>query len=95
MGHGRSLLWTDTASIGLLVAGSDLWPIPLIMLLWSFGVTFGSVAMGAAVMSLHAAPDPPRAMASERLASALAPGSASCASPTLRTTSRASGGPTP
>jgi hypothetical protein len=54
------LLWTDTAGIGLLVATSDLWPIPLIMLVWSFGLTFGSVAMGAAIMGLgrRAAHDP-------------------------------------
>ena len=59
------LLWTDTAGIGLLVAASDLWPIPLIMLFWSFGVTFGSVAMGAAVMGIHRRAEP-RSGASER-----------------------------
>jgi len=52
------LLWTDTAGIGLLVAASDLWPIPLIMLLWSFGVTFASLAMGAAVMSIDRRAEP-------------------------------------
>jgi hypothetical protein len=44
------LLWSDVAGLGTLVATSDLWPLPLIMLLISFGLAFGSVALGTATV---------------------------------------------
>ncbi len=46
------MLWTDLAGLGTLAAASDLRPIPHLMLFASFGLTFGGVAMGAAVMGL-------------------------------------------
>ncbi len=46
------MLWTDLAGIGTLAAASDLWPIPHLMLFAFFGLIFGSVAMGAAIMAL-------------------------------------------
>jgi hypothetical protein len=46
------LLGWDLAGIGGLVLSSDLFPLPLIMLLAAFGLTFASVAMGAAIMGL-------------------------------------------
>ena len=47
-----ALLASDVGGIRTLVLASDLFPVPLIMLLASFGLTFASVAMGAAIMSL-------------------------------------------
>ncbi len=46
------LLGLDVLGLGTLVSASDLWPIPLLMLLLFFGFTFGSVAMAAAIMSI-------------------------------------------
>lgn len=46
------MLWLDVAGVGRLVLASDLWPLPLLMLLGGFGITFGSAAMGAGVMAL-------------------------------------------
>jgi hypothetical protein len=46
------LLATDVAALGSLVLASELFPVPLIMLLAFFGLTFGSLAMGAAIMRL-------------------------------------------
>jgi hypothetical protein len=58
-----TLLVFDTGGIGRLVLGSDLFPVPLIMLLAAFGVTFASSAMGAAIMGLgRAEPREPAAM---------------------------------
>jgi hypothetical protein len=46
------LLWLDVAGVGRLVMASDLLPVPLLMLLAAFALTFGSVAMGSAIMGL-------------------------------------------
>jgi hypothetical protein len=46
------LLWLNVAGLGSLVMSSDLFPLPLLMMLASFGLTFGSVAVGSAVMAL-------------------------------------------
>lgn len=46
------LLGLDVRGLGTLVAASDLWPVPLIMLAMFFAITFGSVAMAAAIMSI-------------------------------------------
>jgi hypothetical protein len=47
-----ALLACDVGGIGTLAFASDLFPVPLIMLFWFFGLTFASVAMGAAIMGL-------------------------------------------
>ena len=54
------LVWLDVAGLGTLVWQSDLWPVPLLMLLAFFGLTFGNLAMGAAVMSLGRGGGPTR-----------------------------------
>jgi hypothetical protein len=52
IGHGLAamlaglLLGRDVAGVGGLVLTSDRFPVPLIMLLTSFGLTFASCAMG-------------------------------------------------
>jgi hypothetical protein len=46
------LLWLDVGGLGHLVITSDLFPMPLLMLLALFGITFGSVAVGSAIMGL-------------------------------------------
>lgn len=46
------LIVTDTANIGTLIATSDAPVIPLAVLIFSFVITFGSVAMGVAIMQL-------------------------------------------
>ena len=46
------LLWLDVAGLGVLVMASDLFPVPLLMLLAAFAITFGAVAMGSAIMGL-------------------------------------------
>jgi hypothetical protein len=38
--------------LGGLVIASDLFPVPLLMLLAAFAITFGAVAMGSAIMGL-------------------------------------------
>jgi hypothetical protein len=52
------LLITDLGRLGTLVLGAEQPWLPLGMLLAGFAVTFGSVAMGAAIMSLGR-PEPP------------------------------------
>lgn len=54
------LLWSDVAGVGRLVMTSDLFPVPLVMLLGAFAITFGSVAIGSAIMGLgrHGGPPP-------------------------------------
>jgi hypothetical protein len=47
------LLWSDVGGLGTLVAASDLWPVPLIMLLASFGFTFASLALGTAALPVR------------------------------------------
>lgn len=47
-----ALLWSDMGGLGTLVAASDLWPLPLIMLLVAFGLTFASVALGTATVAV-------------------------------------------
>ena len=46
------LLWWDVARLGGLVMTSDLFPVPLSMLLAAFAITFGGLAMGSAIMAL-------------------------------------------
>jgi hypothetical protein len=46
------LLALDVGGLGTLSFASDLFPAPLVMLFGFFGLTFASVAMGAAIMSL-------------------------------------------
>ncbi len=46
------LLALDVGGLGTLAFASDLFPVPLVMLFGFFGLTFASVAMGAAIMSL-------------------------------------------
>lgn len=46
------LLALDVGGLGTLSFASDLFPMPLVMLFGFFGLTFASVAMGAAIMSL-------------------------------------------
>ncbi len=46
------LVTSDVGGVGTLVLASDLFPVPLLMLFGFFGLTFASVAMGAAIMSL-------------------------------------------
>lgn len=46
------LLWLDVAGLGGLVMASDVFPLPLLMLLAAFAITFGAVAMGSAIMSV-------------------------------------------
>jgi hypothetical protein len=46
------LLWLDVAGLGGLVMTSDLFPVPLLMLLAAFAITFGGVAVGSAIMGL-------------------------------------------
>ena len=56
------LLAWDIAGVGGLVLSSDLFPVPLFMLFAGFGLTFASVAMGAAIMGLgRAEPEAPAA----------------------------------
>jgi tetrahydromethanopterin S-methyltransferase subunit E len=47
-----ALLSLDVGGLGRLVMTSDLFPLPLLMLLAFFGITFGSVALGSAIMGL-------------------------------------------
>jgi hypothetical protein len=61
------LLGSDVAGVGRLVLTSDLFPVPLIMLLTSFGLTFASCAMGAAIMGLGRA-EPREPAATRRVA---------------------------
>jgi hypothetical protein len=53
------LLWLDVAGLGGLVMASDLFPLPLLMLLAAFALTFGAVAMGSAIMGLGRPGAPP------------------------------------
>jgi hypothetical protein len=46
------LLWLDVAGLGALVMASDLFPVPLLMLLAAFAITFGAVAMGSSIIGL-------------------------------------------
>lgn len=46
------LLWLDVNGLGGLVMASDLFPVPLLMLLAAFAITFGAAAMGSAIMGL-------------------------------------------
>lgn len=43
---------TDVGRLGTLVFQGADWPLPLGMLMVAFGVTFGSLAIGSAVMRL-------------------------------------------
>jgi hypothetical protein len=73
------LLALDVGGLNTLVLASDLFPIPLIMLFWVFGLTFASLAMGAGVMALARAE--PREPAAARPAAAQGPQSAAAAPP--------------
>jgi hypothetical protein len=50
------LLWLNTTGLRDLVMASDLFPLPLLMLLAFFGITFGSLALGSAIMALGRSP---------------------------------------
>jgi len=52
------LLLLDVAGLGTLVFASEGWLVALVMLMVFFAITFGSVAMGGAVMSLGRADRP-------------------------------------
>lgn len=54
------LLALDVAALRTLIFASEFWPLPLVMLLTGFTVTFASAAMGAAIMGLGRPPKPPR-----------------------------------
>jgi hypothetical protein len=76
------LLAWDVAGIGTLALASDLFPVPLIMMFGFFGLTFASVAMGAAIMSLGRAE--PRGRGGTRSARSPAPRSAPVTTPLPR-----------
>jgi hypothetical protein len=61
-----ALLLLDVGGLGGLIFGAEAWLLALAMLLAFFGLTFGSVAMGAAIMSLGRAE--PRGPAAARSA---------------------------
>jgi hypothetical protein len=65
-----ALLWIDVGGLGQLVMTSDLLPLPLVMLLAFFGISFGSVALGSAIMGLGRSGD---AGAADRLVPAAPP----------------------
>jgi len=46
------LIWCDAAGLGTLIAHADGAFVPLFILAASFAVTFGSAAMGSAIMLL-------------------------------------------
>lgn len=46
------LIWVDAAGLGTLIAHADGAFVPLFILAASFAVTFGSAAMGTAIMLL-------------------------------------------
>lgn len=52
-----ALLWTDVGGIWTLLSESDVFALGLAMLLVFFALTFGSLAMGSAVMGIKN--DPP------------------------------------
>jgi hypothetical protein len=85
------LLGSDVAGVGGLVLTSDLFPVPLIMLLASFGLTFASCAMGAAIMGLGRA-EPREPEATRRVAP---PDRQSAPAPTLARHSPAARGQRP
>ena len=66
------LLWLNVAGLGQLVMSSDLFPLPLLMMLASFGLTFGSVAVASAVMGLGRSGDA-AGLARDRLVSTAPP----------------------
>lgn len=47
------LIATDTAGLGTLILNSSSPAIPIAMLAAGFAITFGSAAMGAAVMAMR------------------------------------------
>jgi len=54
------LMITDVGRLGTLILAAEQPWLPLGMLLAAFAITFGSVAMGAAIMSLGHPERPPR-----------------------------------
>ena len=48
-----AVLWSDAFGIGSLLRHADSHPLPLLLLWFFTGLTFGSVQMGAAVMLLE------------------------------------------
>ncbi len=57
-----ALLLLDVGGLGRLIFGAEVWLLALVMLLAFFGLTFGSVAMGAAIMSLGRPDDASRGL---------------------------------
>ena len=57
-----ALLLLDVGGLGRLIFGAEAWLLALAMLLAFFGLTFGSVAMGAAIMCLGHRDDPSRGL---------------------------------
>jgi hypothetical protein len=55
-----ALLLLDVGGLGRLILPAEAWMLALAMLLAFFGLTFGSVAMGAVIMSLGHRGGPPR-----------------------------------
>ncbi len=47
------LIVTDVGRLGSLLSRSDYWVEALILMIVFFAITFGSLAMGSAVMLLH------------------------------------------
>ena len=48
-----ALIVTDTANLRTLIANEASPGVPILLLATGFAVTFGSAAMGAAVMTIH------------------------------------------
>lgn len=53
------ILWSDVGSLGTLLATSPFALEAIALLAMGFGVTFGSAALGAAVISLGRPAEPP------------------------------------
>ena len=47
-----AILYLDVGGVGSLLFGGDDTVVGLLLLVWFFGLTFASVAMGSAVMAL-------------------------------------------
>ena len=51
-GIALAFLWLDVGLLGTLIAEAEQPWLPLLLLFFGLGVTFGSVAMGSAIMLL-------------------------------------------
>lgn len=68
-----ALIWTDTAQLGTLVFGSPVGWLAAALLFFFVGLTFASVQMGIAVMTMNRDQDGPRQKPRVRRVAALAP----------------------